>query len=185
MALDKDRVHEIVEIFYQKPPFKTFYVNSTDGLEFCKPLGVFISLGITTSLKVLKDLRDVLNRTPGMKASIVEIESTKVAGQFMNRVVREEPESQYIVDPGTVFPNTVLGEAEANRLLSELSSSGKNNEYVKLRDTILRVTESGSWEDKKVMKMSEGGYRVFHRYVNYKKEGDLEKRLGIYVEEVI
>ena len=183
MALDKDRIHELTEIFYQKPPFKTFYINSTDGETFVKPLGVFISLGITTTMKVLTDLRDVLGKTPGLKTSIVEIRSIKVAGQYLNQVLRVDPE-QYEVSPETVAPNTVLGKTEADGLLKELEVSGQVAEAHKLRETIARVEESGNpWIDQEVMKIKEGGYRIFHHLTNYKKTDDAEYRLGIYVEE--
>jgi hypothetical protein len=183
MALDKDRIHELVEIFYQKPPFKTFYVNSTDGETFVKPTGVFVSLGITTSMKTLEDLRDILSKTPGIKSSIVEIESVKVAGTFMNHIINTNP-TQYEVDPETVKPNTVLTKEETEEELKSLEKIGKRDEATKLKDAITRVQESPEpWTTHSVMKLESGGYRVFHRYVNYKKSDDTEYRLGIYVEE--
>lgn len=188
MALDKDKVHEIVEIFYQKPPFKTFYVNSTDGVNFCKPLGVFISLGITTSFKVLTDLAKILCRTPGMTARVAEIVSTKVEGQFLNVLSDSIPDTQYEVNPETVAPSKVLGKSEAEAQLQELMDQGKTEQYMKLRDTIARVQEdpAGAWTNKQVMCLDNGGYRVFHRLVNYRKDvDDTEYRLGIYVDEDI
>lgn len=183
MALDKDRIHELVEIFYQKPPFKTFYINSTDGKTFVKPTGVFVSLGITTSMKTLEDLRDVLNKTPGIKSSIVEIESIKVAGTFMNHIINTSP-TQYEVDPETVKPSIVLSQTETEEELRNLEKLEKRDETAKLKDAITRVQESQEpWVTHSVMKLDGGGYRVFHRYVNYKKTDDIEYRLGIYVEE--
>jgi len=186
MALDKDKIHGLVEIFYQKPPFKTFYVNSTDGTNFIKPTGVFVSLGITTSLKVLEDLRDVLNRMCNITARLVEIKSTRISGQFMNSITRNDP-SQYIVDESTVLPNIVLSKEESEEELRKLDDplKIKSEEYNKLKETMLRVSESANpWVDQKIMKLSGGGYRVFHRYVNYRKEDDgTEYRIGIYVEE--
>jgi len=183
MALDKDRIHELVEIFYQKPPFKTFYVNSNDGESFVKALGVFVSLGITTSMKILEDLRDILGKTPGLKSRIVEIKSYKIAGTFMNQVTSDDPH-QYEVDPESVAPNVVLSEAEATKELKELEESGKREEASKLKEAILRVNEAPDpWISRQVMRLENGGYRVFHKYVNYKKEDDTEYRIGIYVEE--
>ncbi len=181
--LDKDRIHELTEIFYQKPPFKTFYINSTDGENFTKPLGVFISLGITTSLKVLQDLRDVLGKSPGLKTSIVEIRSKKIAGQYLNQVTRTDPD-QYEVSTDTVAPCIVWDEAEATSELKRLESESKNQEAQKLRETIARVSESPDpWVNQLVMKTEAGGYRVFHKLTNYKKTDEVEYRLGIYVEE--
>lgn len=183
MALDKDRIHELTEIFYQKPPFKTFYINSTDGSTFVKPLGVFISLGITTSMKVLTDLRDVLGKTPGLKTSVVEIKSIKIAGQYLNQVITVDPK-QYEVSPESVLPNKVLSKDEAYQVLSQLEESGQGQEAQKLRETINRVSEGSSpWVDQEIMKIEDGGYRIFHHLTNYKKTDDAEYRLGIYVEE--
>lgn len=182
MALDKDRIHELTEIFYQKPPFKTFYVNSTDGSTFVKPLGVFISLGITTSMKVLTDLRDILDKTPDLRASIVEIKSIKVAGQYLNQVITVDPK-QYEVSPDSV-PNEVLSKDKAYQVMDELVESGKIQEARKLQETINRVSESSSpWIDQEIMRTENGGYRIFHHLTNYKKIDDVEYRLGIYVEE--
>ena len=52
-------LRDIVELFYQ-PPFKIFNVNSVDGETLVRPFGYFISLGITTSFDILKNIRDLI-----------------------------------------------------------------------------------------------------------------------------
>lgn len=182
MALDKDRIHELVGIFYQ-PPFKTFYINSTDGQNFEKPTGVFVSFGITTSWEKMKEIQDALDRTPGIKTEFVEIESVKVGGQYMNHIISRSPK-QYETTPDSVRPCVVLDEEESSAELQKLIDSPDRENYVKLKDAITRIQESDApWVNQKVMRLESGGYRVFHRFTNYKKEGEHEFRLGIYVEE--
>ena len=70
--------------------------------------------------------------------------------------------------------------AELDRL--SVDSPG---EAVKLREIVDRIEGSATgWSGMSVMKLpGDAGYRVFHKTVNYKREGDREYRLGIYVEE--
>ena len=90
-----EEVHKLVSIFYQ-PEFKTFYVNSSDGEKFTMPSGVFVSLGITTSMEVLKSIRDVINTGDEYSAELVEIVSKRIAGtQYMNSVTRNNLEENY------------------------------------------------------------------------------------------
>ena len=91
---------------------------------------------------------------------------------------------QYEVSPEAVLPNKVLSREEAYQVLAELEESGQGQEAQKLRETINRVSESPSpWVDQEMMKVNDGGYRIFHHLTNYKKTDDAEYRLGIYVEE--
>ena len=92
--INRDKVHSLVEVFYQ-PSFKTFYVNSVDGETFVKPVGVFVSLGITTSLKVLEDIKNIISGSEGYSATLAEIKSKKVAGQFLNTVTCTTGPKQY------------------------------------------------------------------------------------------
>ena len=92
--IDKDQIHELVGLFYTTP-YKTFYVNSVDGKSFTKPTGVFVSLGITTSLKSIEGIKDILNNYQGFSAEVVEIKSTKVSGQFLNVISKRDNISQY------------------------------------------------------------------------------------------
>lgn len=185
MALDKDKIHDLVEIFYQKPPFKTFYVNSLDGENFVKPIGVFVSLGITTSPRVLNEIKEILCQIPDLTARVAEIQSTRVAGQFMNYVLPGDTPGQYTVEPESVLPSIVLGKESATAELNHLSETSPG-EAVKLREIVERIEGSPTgWSGMSVMKLpGDSGYRVFHKTVNYKREGDHEYRLGIYVEEI-
>ena len=60
--IEKTRIQELIKVFYQQP-FKIFYVNSEDGENFIKPKGLFISLGITTSMKTIESIGQVISNT--------------------------------------------------------------------------------------------------------------------------
>jgi RNA binding exosome subunit len=52
----------------------------------------------------------------------------------------------------------------------------------KLSDLISRLDKQSSWENHLIQKEN-GDYRIFHKLVNYKKENEIEYRIGIYVTE--
>lgn len=175
--IDKDQIQELVGLFYSTP-FKTFYVNSKDGKSFTAPTGVFVSLGITTSLKSLEGIKDILNNYNDYNAKIVEIKSTKVSNQFLNVISKTEGIDQYEMEEipencydreGSLeyFPKSTVEESKWKALFDKIESS------------------ETSWEDKLLQEESPGEVRIFHKKVNYKKASDLaEYRIGIYVTEV-
>lgn len=193
MAINKETIHELVEVFYQ-PPFKTFYINSEDGKDFVKPLGVFVSLGITTSIKVLSEINEVLSRSTGITSRLVEIKSQKVGGQFMNLVLPTTNIAQYDME---TIPAGAMGEKEAKELIEtmyeRISGVPVVDDVYGLRQKISRLTgliekldnPTVGWENHMIQETDTGDYRVFHKKVNYHKslEEGAEYRIGIYVTE--
>ena len=194
MAVHKDTIHELVEVFYQRR-FKTFYVNSVDGKTFTTPSGVFVSLGITTPMRVLWDMQKVLE-AQGYKACLSEIKSDIVGGQYMNIVTnrKENDIGQYIIDLSQ-YPEKVMNEVEAKELLEMLKAKVNNDAPVevlrelapkvgKLQQVIEKLDNSG-W-DRHLIQIDElGDYKIFHTKVNYLKDPltGSEYRIGIYVTE--
>lgn len=187
MSISREKVHEIVEVFYQ-PTFKTFYVNSTDEETFIKPIGVFVSLGITTSLKVIENIGEVISGYD-YNTRIVEISSRKVNGQFLNTITFENP-SQYAIEDS----DDIMGREKACEELCRLKtfmSPEENLETVqtyapkiqKLQELIDELDKNPQGWENHVIKLDEGDYKVFHKLVNYKKENDVEYRVGIFVSE--
>ena len=89
-------LRDIVELFYHSP-FKIFNVNSVDRETLMRPFGYFISLGITTSMESLKNIRDIIGKSDyGFEAKIVELESIKSEeyGDFLN-VITNKTEEEY------------------------------------------------------------------------------------------
>lgn len=186
MMINKKDVEKIVEIFYQ-PNFKLFYINSLDGEKFIKNIGIFVSLGITTSKKILEDIRDILNNNKEFKATIVEISSKKISGQYCNTIVNFNPE-QYMV---TDFGDNVMDKEKALSELEKLKSLMSPEDDIenlriyapqisKLNTLIEKLNVNNGWENH-LIQNDDGDFKIFHKYVNYKKENDLEYRIGIYV----
>lgn len=190
--VSRDKIHSLVEVFYQ-PPFKTFYVNSVDGETFVKPIGVFVSLGITTSLKVLEDIRGIIDETKEYSAVLSEISSKKIAGQFLNTVVKTGNPRQYKI---TKLSDSILDEEKAREELQKMKSlmdPSQDLETLKeyapkisrLQDLIDKLTSTGGWDAHLIQKEDNGEYRIFHQYINYKKEDEVEYRIGIFVTEKV
>lgn len=188
MPISREKIHELVEVFYQ-PTFKTFYVNSIDGETFIKPIGVFVSLGITTSLKVIESIKDVISGYD-YNTMIVELSSKKVNGQFLNTVVSDNP-SQYKIDDS----EDTLGRDQAIEELCKLKAYMKPTEDLdviqyyapkiqKLQGLIDELDNNPQgWEDH-VINIENDEYKIFHKTVNYMKdENDVEYRIGIFVSE--
>lgn len=188
--INRDKVHSLVEVFYQ-PSFKTFYVNSVDGETFVKPIGVFVSLGITTSLKVLEDIKNIIAGSEGYKAVLAEIKSKKVAGQFLNTVTSTMDPKQYKIEN---LSEDIMNEGESRAELEKMKGMMDPSqdldilkEYApkisRLQDLMDKLTSTHGWDAHLIQKEKSGDYRIFHQYINYKKEGDLEYRVGIFVTE--
>lgn len=190
MAINREKIHDLVEVFYQ-PTFKTFYINSTNGTTFIKPVGVFVSLGITTSMKVLEDIKSIINSTEEYEATIVEISSKRVAGQFLNTIINRENPKQYRL---TDFSDDIMDEKKSKEKLEEmknLMSPEQDLEVLRtyaprisrLQDLIDKLTTTNGWDAHLIQEKDDGEYRIYHQYVNYRKDGDIEYRVGIYVKE--
>lgn len=188
--INRDKVHSLVEVFYQ-PSFKTFYVNSVNGETFVKPIGVFVSLGITTSLKVLEDIKNIISESEGYNAVLAEIKSKKLAGQFLNTITCTSDPKQYkITELSDDIMNEKESRAELERMKSMMNPSQDLEvlkEYApkisRLQDLIDKLTSTHGWDAHLIQKEVSGDYRIFHQYINYKKEGELEYRIGIFVTE--
>lgn len=188
MPISREKVHELVDVFYQ-PTFKTFYVNSTDEETFIKPIGVFVSLGITTSLKVIESMGETISGYD-YNTRIVEISSKKVNGQFLNTIVSENPH-QYMIDDS----EEILEHDKAIEELCRLKALMKPEESLeilqhyapkiqKLQELIDELDKNPQgWENHVIKVEDDGDYKIFHKLVNYKKKGDVEYRIGIFVSE--
>jgi hypothetical protein len=185
----REKINEIVEVFYQQN-FKTFYINSIDGKTFVKPVGVFVSLGITTSMKAIEDIRSVIANTEGYSAIIAEISSKKVGNQFLNTIVNLETPTQYRLDN---FGDNILNKEKAEEELQKLKEKMNIDEDIKilqlyapkiskLQDLIDKLTISNGWDDHSIMK-EDDDYKIYHQKINYKKDGNIEYRIGIFVSE--
>ena len=182
----KETLRNIVELFYQSP-FKIFNINSIDGETMVKPFGNFISLGITTSLESLKNIRDYISKSDyGFEARLVEICSTKSDkyGDFLNTLL-PTPEDSISKYPSEIPSNTrIMGKEETLKALREIQTQIQGGDFrlssfrQKLSEVLERVGED--W-DSKAVQIKDSTPSVFHRFVNYKRSDGSEYRIGIYV----
>ena len=188
MPISREKIHELVEVFYQ-PTFKTFYVNSIDEETFIKPIGVFVSLGITTSLKVVNSIKEIISGY-NYNTKIVEISSRNINGQFLNTIISENPH-QYRIDES----DKILEHDKALEELCRLKALMKPEESLdtlqyyapkiqKLQGLIDELNKNPQgWENHVIKLEDDGNYKIFHKLVNYKKTDDMEYRIGIFVSE--
>jgi hypothetical protein len=191
----RKKIRDIIEIFYNRSIFKIFNINSLDGKVFSHLEGVFVSLGITTSMKMLKDIAEVINTEDnGFKATIVEISSKKVVNQYLNTVTKRDNVEQFLISD---LNNPSLLDKEASeKLLNELKQrltektsleelKNLTPRISKLASLIQKLDKSSGWDSHMIQESEEEFYRIFHKFINYKKVEDVEYRIGIYVEEEI
>jgi hypothetical protein len=205
-----DEVKDLVGVFYH-PPFKVFPINSEDGKLFTKISGVFVSLGITTSMKVINSIKDAINSTKKYKAELCELCSKKsdISSQytnFLNTVKSKESDgssiSQYFINSTDLEEERLVmltredAVKECDRLTDSISCNEDNaNELEvyskvlpainKLRLLISKIDSECSWDNYGIYSTTDGDYKLFHKFVNYKndKANSTEYRVGILVEE--
>lgn len=184
----KDKIRDTVSVFYRNP-FKVFCINSCDGETIIKPVGYFVSLGITTAPRVLEEIKGILEDS-GFTAFLCEISSKRRGNQFINTITNTENPGQYIIDE---LESNMLGEIEARERFKELKedlSIEKDLADIKslvikiseLEELISKLDKIGGWNLHRI-KETASGFSLFHTQVNYRVIGDLEYRVGIYVSE--
>lgn len=116
--VNKELVTRVVDSCYPSP-YKIFSVNSIDGFTVVKPLGLFVSLGITSSLNTIKYVSSELNRCLGIYPKIIELESRIINGVYVNRISNEYP-MQY--ESGSYDNSTLLNRDEVLNMINQLKS---------------------------------------------------------------
>lgn len=186
----RENVCNLISVFYQNC-FKVFYINSKDGKHFVKPISLFASLGLTTSLDTLENIKKILEDN-GYVARIAEMSSKIVGTQYLNYLSSEKILKQY----ETVFDDaSIVSEKQAvdelNRREQSLSDSSQDLDTLakeaaavsSLRDSIKRISlMSNGWENHYLqLDKNDGEYSVLHRNINYKQDANVERRIGIFI----
>ena len=187
--INREKVHDLVSVFYQ-PVFKTFYVDSHDGDSIDAPFGVFVSLGITTSMETLKNICNTIAISKDFDAVLGEISSKRVDNQYLNTLVKTKDLKQYkLEEPVSGLMNEKEAKEELTRLKDSMTTDTDLDtlerlapKISKLQYLISRLDESNGWDAHNIQK-EDSGYRIYHLYVNYEKRGDLEYRIGIFVTD--
>lgn len=96
--ISKEIVTRVVDSCYSSP-YKVFTINSYDGYRVTKPLGLFISLGVTTSMKTMSIVLNELRSQLRCNVVLGEIASKYIDGRYINNVVAQGDEvTQYSSD---------------------------------------------------------------------------------------
>ena len=184
----REKIRNIIEIFY-RPKFKIFNINSLDGKVFDHLEGVFVSLGITTSMKVMEDIAEVINTEDnGLKATISEISSKRVVNQYLNTVIKKTEVKQYLIpnlnEPGLLDKEASLGLLE--KLKQELSEEADLEDLKnltprisKLASLISKLDKSSGWGGHMIQEDKKEFYRIFHKFSN----SNLRVAFGFYLTE--
>lgn len=191
--VSREEVSELVNIFYHKTKYKLFNVNSVNGEEFTKPLGIFVSLGMTTSLKQIQDITSAISHCKGYTARVAELGSIKIGGIYLNYLTGADPIQQYPLDEGN--SEGLMNRDEVLETISKLVEQSKDlntsqAELVEISGKLNKLTylnnqleESDGWGTHAIME--DGDYKIYHLRLNYKKDPDsnIEYRIGIFVED--
>jgi hypothetical protein len=185
--VSREKVYELVSMFYQSK-FKTFYINSLDGEEFVQPTGVFVSLGMTTSLDQLNNITNAINVCDKYTAKLVEIKSEKRDGIFINTVTSETPTQYGIGETQEKLLNLEETEELIKKLNEQLLSANAAEMNIlgkRLRRLMYLKSQLDSTEGWDIHAIQDLGddFKIYHLKVNYKKESDTEYRIGILVNE--
>lgn len=187
--IDAIKIQRLVGSIY-KNTFKVFEVNSPPG----ESNSVFVSLGITTQIETIEKIKEILGSLGKYETRLVELESRKNEKGFINTISQNTNPSQYKLED---LPDNLMSREEAyfeiSRLRNEidpvnssLSSIVKCGVAVqKLQALLDKLDDTDKWDSHMIQRLDDGNYRIFHLYVNYSKQGDLEKRIGILINEKV
>ncbi len=196
MGVDKDKIKEIVSVFYQAP-FKVFYVNSEDGETFSvsENTRVFVSLGLSSPHQTLIDIKNIL-KSSGYKVRLAELKSIRNGNQFVNSITDKEEDqiSMYSLE----FPEGSYDKNGTDELLESLIKSCKNpdgtiqetgikdliREIQSIKELQLKLNTSNGWDSAAIIKDDNGDYKIFRKNSNFlQMPDDVSYRIGIYVEK--
>lgn len=193
MSIKKDDIKRLVEIKYSNT-FKVYYINSVDGVKTTKPIGCFVSLGMTSSMEKIKDIANWINLEGEYTAEIAEISSVKKdENNYINTITKlgVDSISQYELknlDKSIMDRKKSIDELNRLKAKSKKETNlGKLSDLViksnKLKDLIdiLDESEDNGWNHHSIQRDKKVHYSIYHKFVNYEKVGDIEKRIGIYI----
>lgn len=83
MIISKEFVTRVVDSCYSSP-YKIFTINSHDGYTLTKPLGLFVSLGITTSMNTMNQVADEISSQLRVSTCLAEISSRLINNRYVN-----------------------------------------------------------------------------------------------------
>lgn len=204
--INKESITRVVDECYPGNKYKIFTINSSDGVTMDEyPTGLFVSLGITTSMDTLKLVSNSINEKLNTNSVISEVESRVIDKKYINKVSRKlvtdqyripykesdsiKVDKEYLTNLVNEFKSKITDNMDDNDIVMEYSyriykickvmrkmSSGS----VKLDDYMIDITNT----DK------EFSILIINKKINYVQEKEnyngeeiaVHKRIGILIE---
>ena len=191
--MTKQEIESTVSLFYPAT-VKVYYVNSSKGVELTPPYErIFVSLGITTSIKMLEEVRNNLDSVSYLKATLATLHTIRTdSGRYCNEIIKigdYTKDDQYSATKlsGGEFEK-ILDRAASFDMYDELLHSEQVEVANELKTMIEHFDEKDCWDEMAVVfDIFEGipFVKPFHRYINYHMDPSTksEYRIGILVEE--
>lgn len=180
--------------------YKIYTVNSRDGVKPSSPIGLFLSLGLTTSLSTMSKLILDLDKIFTGNKSISEVISySPNMGKYINYVTKKNVDYQF--DSDYSLNHKLLNEKSAEKLLNELKSNIRNskridtdcNRIYKLSSLIAKLKVKYGWENYAIQidgNTDDFRIKMISKKCNFKDEvlviNDSEfrvnRRIGVLIE---
>ena len=140
--INKEMITRVVDELYPSK-YKIFTINSEDGINIVKPIGLFVSLGITTSMSTIQMICKKINSSLNISSYVSEIESRMVSGVYVNKVTKTENVSQY--DSGILSNGTLI---DKNQLLGmirdvkdKMITSKDDDEFMRYNNILYKLSK--------------------------------------------
>lgn len=202
MVITKELVTRLVDCCYPSP-YKVFSINSLNGFTTIKPIGLFVSLGITSSMSTIKFVARELSRNLETHVDVVEIESRIINGVYVNKISNHYP-IQY--EAGGFDNSLLLNRDKTIEMINGLKSDLMYDIYDDNRSKVLITklhklykamdkldrTVGTDWDNHSITVMSSGNefnVSVVNNRINYVQYMEnyngmnllVHKRIGILV----
>ena len=196
--INKEMITRVVDELYPSK-YKIFTINSEDGINIVKPIGLFVSLGITTSMSTIQMICKKINSSLNISSYVSEIESRMVSGVYVNKITKTEDVSQY--DSGILSNGTLI---DKNQLLGmirdvkdKMITSKDDDEFMKYNNILYKLSKI-SRKMKSSESFSSGNYSVIvsdnndrfnaslvNNKINYMQYNEINNGINIIVHKRI
>ena len=196
--INKEMITRVVDELYPSK-YKIFTINSEDGINIVKPIGLFVSLGITTSMSTIQMICKKINSSLNISSYVSEIESRMVSGVYVNKITKTEDVSQY--DSGILSNGTLI---DKNQLLGmirdvkdKMITSKDDDEFMKYNNILYKLSKI-SRKMKSSESFSSGNYSVtvsdnndrfnaslVNNKINYMQYNEINNGINIIVHKRI
>lgn len=196
--INKEMITRVVDELYPSK-YKIFTINSEDGINIVKPIGLFVSLGITTSMSTIQMICKKINSSLDISSCVSEIESRMVSGVYVNKVTKTENVSQY--DSGILSNGTLIDKNQLLGMIKDVKdkmiTSNDDDEFMRYNNILYKLSKI-SRKMKSSEPFSSGNYSVIvndandrfnasivNNKINYTQYNEINNGINIIVHKRI